>query len=44
MKVPSNVYDHYNVGDRMVVVRCGGVPLEVQQPEVYTIDPELGQP
>lgn len=44
VKVPSNVYDHYNVGDRMVVIRCGGVPLEVQQPEVYTIDPELGQP
>ena len=41
VKVPRGDYDFYDTGDKIVVVRCGGVPLEVQQPGIVTIDDEL---
>lgn len=41
VKVPRGDYDFYDIGDKIVVVRCGGVPLEVQQPEIVTIADEI---
>lgn len=41
VEVPDNWYNRYNIGDKLVVVRSGGVPLEVQQPEVFTISDDL---
>ena len=41
VNVPNNWYYNYNVGDKLVVVRSGGVPLEVQQEGIVTISEEL---
>lgn len=39
--VPFNWYYGYNVGDELVVVRSGGVPLEALQEGIVTISEEL---
>ena len=39
--VDSTMYSIYQPTDKIIVISCGGVPLEVHQAEVWSIDEEL---
>ena len=38
--VDNTMYMIYNSGDKVILVSCGGVPIEVFQPEVFSIGDE----
>lgn len=39
--VDSTMYSIYSPGDEVISISCGGVPMEVHQAEVWSIDEEL---